>query len=75
MTQKDKMRFLKRIIVFCLIFPAVFGAAGLVVCWYTQSDPTGIVQEVVRTYIVELGLSCIIKVTEKKEKNNGNDSE
>lgn len=72
MTKKQKMRFLKKIVVFCMIFPAVFGAAGLIVCLRTMSDPTGIVQAVITAYTVELGLSCLTKITEKKE-NNKND--
>lgn len=72
MTKRDKVRMLKVIVWFCMIFPALFGVAGLAVCWHTGSDPTGIVQEVVRVYIVELGLSAVLKLTEKKE-NNKND--
>lgn len=72
MTKRDKVRMLKVIVWFCMIFPALFGVAGLIVCWHTGSDPTGIVQEVVRVYIVELGLSAVLKLTEKKE-NNKND--
>lgn len=75
MTKRDKVRMLKVIVWFCMIFPALFGVAGLAVCWHTGSDPTGIVQEVVRVYIVELGLSAVLKLTEKKENNNGTDSE
>lgn len=75
MTKRDKVRMLKVIVWFCMIFPALFGVAGLAVCWHNGSDPTGIVQEVVRVYIVELGLSAVLKLTEKKENNNGTDSE
>ena len=76
MTKKEKTRMLKVIVWFCMVFPAFFGMAGLAVCWHTGSDPTGIVQDVVRVYIVELGLSCLLKLTEnKKEKSNGNDAE
>ena len=72
MTKRDKVRMLKVIVWFCMIFPALFGVAGLAVCWHNGSDPTGIVQDVVRVYIVELGLSAVLKLTEKKE-NNKND--
>ena len=75
MTKRDKMRMLKVIVWFCMIFPALFGVAGLIVCWHIGADPTGIVQEVVRVYIVELGLSCLLKLTENKEKKHDNDSE
>lgn len=74
MNKKDRVRFLKKVVVFCLIFPALFGAAGLAVCWHTGSDPTGCVQAVITAYTVELGLSCLTKITEKKEENkNGMD--
>ena len=68
MTKKQKTRYLKNIVSFCIAFPAAFGVAGLFVCWHTNSDPTGIVQAVITAYTVELGLTCVLKLLDKDKK-------
>lgn len=63
----SKVRYLKKVVTFCLAFPAAFGVGGLFVCWKYGLDPTGIVQAVITAYTVELGLSCITRALDRKE--------
>lgn len=68
MTRK-KLRYLKNIVRFCLLYTALVVQEGLFVCWRVGADPTGVVDYAIKFFGVELALAALIKLFEKKKEN------
>lgn len=62
MTKRDKMRYLKKVVLYCLAFTSLVVVAGLVICWRTGNDPTGVVTAAIGFFGAELALSCLTKI-------------
>ena len=71
MTKRDKMRYLKKVVLYCLAFTSLVVVAGLVICWRTGNDPTGVVTAAIGFFGAELALSCLTKIfADKGDKRN-----
>ena len=67
----SKVRYLKKVVLYCIAFTSLVVVAGLVVCWRTGFDPTGIVSAALAFFGAELALSCLTKIfADKGEKKN-----
>ena len=67
----SKVRYLKKVVLYCIAFTSVVVVAGLVVCWRTGFDPTGVVTAAIGFFGAELALSCLTKIfADKGEKKN-----
>ena len=67
----SKVRYLKKVVLYCIVFTSLVVVAGLVVCWRTGFDPTGIVSAALAFFGAELALSCLTKIfADKGEKRN-----
>ena len=67
----SKVRYLKKVVLYCIAFTSVVVVAGLVVCWRTGVDPTGVVTAAIGFFGAELALSCLTKIfADKGEKKN-----
>ena len=76
MTKRDKMRYLKKVVLYCLAFASLVVVAGLVICWRTGNDPTGVVTAAIGFFGAELALSCLTKIfADKGDKRNENQLE
>ena len=62
MNKRDKMRYLKKVVLYCLAFTSLVVVAGLVICWRTGNDPTGVVTAAIGFFGAELALSCLTKI-------------
>ena len=71
MNKRDKMRYLKKVVLYCLAFTSLVVVAGLVICWRTGFDPTGVVTAAIGFFGAELALSCLTKIfADKGDKRN-----
>ena len=76
MNKRDKMRYLKKVVLYCLAFTSLVVVAGLVICWRTGFDPTGVVTAAIGFFGAELALSCLTKIfADKGDKRNENQLE
>ena len=67
----SKVRYLKKVVLYCIAFTSLVVVAGLVVCWRTGFDPTGIVSAALAFFSAELALSCLTKIfSDKGDKRN-----
>ena len=67
----SKVRYLKKVVLYCIAFTSLVVVAGLVVCWRTGFDPTGVVTAAIGFFGAELALSCLTKIfADKGEKKN-----
>ena len=67
----SKVRYLKKVVLYCIAFTSLVVVAGLVVCWRTGFDPTGVVTAAIGFFGAELALSCLTKIfADKAEKKN-----
>ena len=67
----SKLRYLKKVVLYCIAFTSLVVVAGLVVCWRTGFDPTGVVTAAIGFFGAELALSCLTKIfADKGEKKN-----
>lgn len=67
----NKVRYLKKVVLYCIAFTSLVVVAGLVVCWRTGFDPTGVVTAAIGFFGAELALSCLTKIfADKGEKKN-----
>ena len=72
----SKVRYLKKVVLYCIAFTSLVVVAGLVVCWRTGFDPTGVVTAAIGFFGAELALSCLTKIfADKGEKRNENQLE
>ena len=67
----SKVRYLKKVVLYCIAFTSLVVVAGLVVCWRTGFDPTGIVSAALAFFGAELALSCLTKIFGGKENKHG----
>ena len=58
----SKVRYLKKVVLYCIAFTSLVVVAGLVVCWRTGFDPTGVVTAALTFFGAELALSCLTKI-------------
>ena len=58
----SKVRYLKKVVLYCIAFTSLVVVAGLVVCWRTGFDPTGVVTAAIGFFGAELALSCLTKI-------------
>lgn len=65
----SKVRYLKKVVLYCIAFTSVVVVAGLVVCWRTGFDPTGVVTAAIGFFGAELALSCLTKIFADKGGN------
>lgn len=70
MSKRDKMRYLKKVVAYCIAFTSAVVAAGLFVCWRMSFDPTGIVQAALAFFGTELGLACLTKIFDREDKKD-----
>lgn len=70
MTKKTKIRYLKKVVLYCIGFASVVVAAGLFVCWRQGYDPTGIVTACITFFGAELGLACLTKIFGKDDNSH-----
>lgn len=70
MSTRKKMRFLKRVLLWCLIMGTVLTLGVLVVAWHVMELPEGSVAALAALWSVELVLSAIIKNGDKKSADN-----
>lgn len=76
MNKRDKMRYLKKVVLYCLAFTSLVVVAGLAICWRTGNDPTGVVTAAIGFFGAELALSCLTKIfADKGDKRNENQLE
>ena len=67
----SKLRYLKKVVLYCIAFTSLVVVAGILVCWRTGFDPTGIVSAALAFFGAELALSCLTKIfADKGEKQN-----
>ena len=67
----SKVRYLKKVVLYCIAFTSLVVVSGLVVCWRTGFDPTGVVSAALAFFGAELALSCLTKIfADKGEKRN-----
>ena len=67
----SKVRYLKKVVLYCIAFTSLVVVAGLVVCWRTGFDQTGVVTAALTFFGAELALSCLTKIfADKGEKRN-----
>ena len=67
----SKVRYLKKVVLYCIAFTSLVVVAGLVVCWRTGFDPTGVVSAALAFFGAELALSCLTKIfADKGDKKN-----
>ena len=67
----SKVRYLKKVVRYCIAFTSLVVVAGLVVCWHTGFDPTGVVTAAIGFFGAELALSCLTKIfADKGERKN-----
>ena len=67
----SKVRYLKKVVLYCIAFTSLVVVAGILVCWRTGFDPTGIVSAALAFFGAELALSCLTKIfADKGEKQN-----
>ena len=67
----SKVRYLKKVVLYCIAFTSLVVVAGLVVCWRTGCDPTGVVTAAIGFFGAELALSCLTKIfADKGDKKN-----
>ena len=62
MSKKNKIRYLKKVVLYCIGFASAVVGAGLFVCWRQGYDPTGIVAACITFFGAELGLACLTKI-------------
>ena len=67
----SKVRYLKKVVLYCIVFTSLVVVAGLVVCWRTGFDPTGIVSDALAFFGAELALSCLTQIFGGKENKHG----
>lgn len=67
---KKKSRFLKLVLVWCLLMGAFLTAGVLAVAWHTGGITDGQVESLRRLWSIELILSAVLKLWESKPKNN-----
>ena len=65
----SKVRYLKKVVLYCIAFTSLVVVAGLVVCWRTGFDPTGVVTAAIGFFGAELALSCLTKIFADKGGN------
>lgn len=65
----SKIRYLKKVVLYCIGFASVVVAAGLFVCWRQGYDPTGIVTACITFFGAELGLACLTKIFGERNSN------
>lgn len=67
----SKVRYLKKVVLYCIAFTSLVVVAGMAVCWRTGFDPTGVVTAAIGFFGAELALSCLTKIfADKGEKQN-----
>ena len=67
----SKVRYLKKVVLYCIAFTSLVVVAGLVVCWRTGFDPTGVVTAALGFFGAERALSCLTKIfADKGDKKN-----
>ncbi|RKJ75321.1 hypothetical protein D7X33_17630 [Butyricicoccus sp. 1XD8-22] len=62
MSKKNKIRYLKKVVLYCIGFASAVVGAGLFVCWRQGYDPTGIVAAAITFFGAELGLACLTRI-------------
>ena len=68
MSKKKKIRYLKKVVLYCIGFASAVVGAGLFVCWRQGYDPTGIVAAAITFFGAELGLACFDQDFRGKER-------
>ena len=64
-----KIRYLKKVVLYCIVFASLVVCAGLFVCWRKGFDPTGIVAASITFFGAELGLACLTKIFGERNSN------
>ena len=55
----SKVRYLKKkVVLYCIAFTSLVVVAGLVVCWRTGFDPTGVVTAAIGFFGTNAGAFC-----------------
>ena len=70
MSKKKKIRYLKKVVLYCIGFASAVVVAGLYVCWRQGYDPTGIVAACITFFGAELGLACLTKIFGERNENH-----
>ncbi len=70
MSKKKKIRYLKKVVLYCIGFASAVVGAGLFVCWRQGFDPTGIVAAAITFFGAELGLACLTKIFGERNENH-----
>lgn len=66
---RKNIRFLKKIIILCLIINIIITSVALFICITTNEISAGILGELLGAWSIELGLSAFIKNLECGSKN------
>lgn len=64
-----KIRYLKKVVLYCIAFASAVVGTGLFVCWRQGFDPTGIVTAAITFFGAELGLACLTKIFGERNLN------
>lgn len=64
---KNKIRFLKKITILCVIMNLIITLVTLFICLMQQEISAGILSALLGAWSIELGLTALIKNTESKE--------
>ena len=70
MSKMKKIRYLKKVVLYCIGFASAVVGAGLFVCWRQGFDPTGIVAAAITFFGAELGLACLTKIFGERNENH-----
>ena len=70
MSKKKKIRYLKKVVLYCIGFASAVVGAGLLACWRQGYDPTGIVAAAITFFGAELGLACLTKIFGERNENH-----
>ena len=70
MSKKKKIRYLKKVVLYCIGFASAVVGAGLFVCWRQGYDPTGIVAAAITFFGAELGLACLTRIFGERNENH-----
>ncbi len=69
MSKKNKIRYLKKVVLYCIGFASAVVGAGLLTCWRQGCDPTRIVAAAITFFGAELGLACLTRVFGERNRN------
>lgn len=72
---KNKVRFLKKITILCVIMNLIITLVTLCICLMNQDISAGVLSALLGAWSIELGLTALIKNAESKEDKQNSEIE